>query len=81
MDPAKLVAIVTGLGGLVTACAGVLLAVRAARDKERKAAKAEIQELSTELTDERHQRLNAERHAYEMALLLARHGINPDEPA
>lgn len=78
MDPARLVAVVTGLGGLVTACGGVLLAVRAARDKERKAAKAEIEELSGQLADERHQRLAAERRNFDLALKLARHGIDPD---
>ena len=78
MDPAKLVALLTGVGGLVTAAGGVLLAVRAARDKERKAAKREIDELGGMLSDERHARLEAERRNYDLSLKLARHGIDPD---
>jgi len=77
VDPAKLVAVVTGIGGLITAVGGVLLAIRAARDKERRAAKREIDELSAMLTDERHARLTAERLVYTLSLLLAKHGIDP----
>jgi len=80
VDPAKLVAILTGVGGIVTATGGVLLAIRAARDKERKAAKSEIDELSHELSDERHQRLQAERRVYDLSLKLAQHGIDPTDP-
>jgi len=80
VDPAKLVAVITGLGGIVTAAAGVLLAVRAARDKERKAAKKEIDELSGMLSDERHHRLEAERRVYDLSLRLAQHGIDPENP-
>ena len=78
MDPAKLVALITGAAGIVTAVGGVLIAIRAARDKERKAAKAEIDDLGAMLSTERHQRLEAERRNYDLALKLARHGIDPD---
>ena len=78
MDPAKLVAILTGLGGIITAIGGILLAIRAARDKERRAAKKEIDELSTMLTDERHQRITAERRNYDLSIKLAQHGIDPE---
>ena len=80
MDPAKFVAILTGLGGLITAVGGILLAIRAARDKERRAAKREIDELSTMLTDERHARIEAERHNYDLSIKLAQHGIDPEKP-
>lgn len=80
MDPAKLVALVTGAAGIVTAVGGVLLAVRAARDKERKAAKAEIDDLAAMLSTERHGRLEAEQRNYQLALKLARHGIDPEQP-
>jgi len=80
VDPAKLVALLTGVGGLGTAAGGVLLAVRAARDKERKAAKREIDELGGMLSSERHQRLEAERRNYDLSLRLAQHGIDPEKP-
>lgn len=72
-------AIVTGIGGLVTAIGGVLLAIRAVRDRERKAAKREVDDLSSMLTDERHLRLIAERHVYDLSLRLAERGIDPDD--
>jgi hypothetical protein len=62
----------------VTATGGVLLAVRAARDNERKAAKAEMASVETMLNEERHARLEAERDRYRLELLLAKHGIDAD---
>jgi len=58
----------------------VLLAIRGARDRERKAAKREIDDLSIMLSDERHQRILAERHVYDLSIKLAEHGIDPDSP-
>jgi hypothetical protein len=72
---------ILGFAGVVSAIGGILLAVRAARDKERKAAKGEIDGLAAMLTEERHLRLTCERHVYNLTLLLARHGIDPpDDP-
>jgi hypothetical protein len=56
----------------------VLLAIRAVRDKERKAAKAELDSVDLMLTDERAQRLACERDLFRLRLLLTRHGI--EEP-
>ena len=55
-----------------------MLAIRGARDRERKAAKREIDDLGTMLSDERHQRIRAERRAYDLSIKLAEHGIDPD---
>lgn len=79
MDSLGLAAALTGLAGLVSAAAGVMLAVRAARDKERKSAKAELDDVSGMLADERRLRLACERRTYDLGLLLARHGIDPDD--
>ena len=71
-------ALLTGTAGLVTAAGGILLAVRAVRDKERKAAQAEIATLSGLLAAERHDRTAAELRAHRLEVRLARHGIDPD---
>ena len=68
---------VLGFAGIVSAIGGIMLAVRAARDKERKAAKAELDSVSGMLADERQARLECERHTYQLSLTLARHGIDP----
>jgi hypothetical protein len=63
---------------VVTAAGGILLAVRAARDKERKAARAELATVEAMLGEERHARLEAELRNHRLGMLLARHGIDPD---
>lgn len=70
---------ILGFAGVVSAVGGVMLAIRAARDKERKAAKAELDEVTGMLTSERRLRIRAERYSYDLALLLAQHGIKPPE--
>lgn len=75
MDAAGIVAIFTGFAATITAVGGILLAIRAVRDKERKAAKAELDNVNTMLVEERQQRLVAERDAYQARLKLAQHGI------
>ena len=77
MDAADWVALLTGAAGLVTAAGGVLLAVRAVRDKERKAAQEEIATLQGLLGAERRDRVDAELAAHRLEVLLARHGIDP----
>ena len=79
MSPANIVALLTGLAGLVTAAGGVLLAVRAVRDKERKAAKEEIATLTLLLDGERQARIASELRSHNLSVILARNGINPDE--
>ena len=78
MSGGNIVALVTGLAALVSAVAGVMLAVRAARSKERAASKAELDELTKMLEEERHQRIAAELDRHELKLRLAEHGIDPD---
>ena len=79
MSPANIVALLTGLAGIVTAAGGILLAVRAVRDKERRAAKEEINTLQLLLDDERKQRIDSELATHRLKLRLAQHGLNPDE--
>jgi hypothetical protein len=72
---------ILGFAGVVSAIGGIMLAIRAARDKERKAAKAELDDLSGMLSEERRLRIQAERQVFDLTLLLARHGIDPpDDP-
>lgn len=75
-----ILAIITGLGAVVSAVCGVLLAIRAARSKERQGAKEEIDQLTEMLSEERDKRVKSELHAHKMRLLLAENGIEvPDE--
>jgi hypothetical protein len=74
----NIVAIVTGCAALISAIAGVILAIRAARSKERKAAKDEIDSLTQMLNDERHARIVSELDRHELKIKLAEHGIDPD---
>jgi hypothetical protein len=66
---------------VITAAGGILLAVRAARDKERKAAQTELGSVEVMLGEERHARLVCELRQHHLELLLARHGIDPDRDA
>jgi hypothetical protein len=63
----------------VTAAGGILLAVRAVRDKERKAAQEEIRTLQGLLAGERKDRTAVELRSHRLEVLLARHGIDPDD--
>src|SRR4249919_1315222 len=74
-DLAPAIAIFSGAAGIVSAVGGIMLAVRAVRSKERKAAKAEIDELGQELSDERHKRLMLETQVYRIKLFLREHGF------
>jgi hypothetical protein len=65
----------TGVAGIVSAAGGVLLIVRAVRDKERKAAKEEYDEVSDELHEERRVRIRLEELAHAQRVLLAQSGI------
>jgi hypothetical protein len=77
MNVTDLIALLTGIAGIITAIGGVLLAIKSVRNKERKAAKEEFDNISQMLSDERRLRIEAERHNYDLALLLAEHGIKP----
>jgi hypothetical protein len=74
-DLAPAIAIFSGCAGIISAAGGIMLAIRAVRSKERKAAKAEIDELSQELADERHKRLALETQVYKIKLFLRKHGF------
>jgi hypothetical protein len=82
---AEIVAVVTGFAGIIAACGGVLLAVRAVRSKERRNAAKEYEQLVGQLDEARAAQLSAERYAHELGVLLARNGIDvpgqvPREP-
>lgn len=72
------VVIITGLAAIISAVAGVTLAIHAARNKERKAAKEEIDTLSSQLSEERDLRVKAELDRHNLRITLAQHGIDPD---
>jgi hypothetical protein len=69
------IAIITGFAGIVSAVGGMLLIVRAVRNKERKAAKQELDEVSDELHEERETRIQLEELAHQQRVLLAQSGI------
>jgi hypothetical protein len=73
---AEIVAVVTGFAGIIAACGGVLLAIRAVRSKERRNAAKEYEQLVGQLDEARAAQLSAERWAHELAVLLARNGID-----
>jgi hypothetical protein len=77
---AHIVAIVTGLAAIITACGGVFLAIRAVRSKERRSAKEDLDNVNKMLAQERHLRLQSERYSYDLALELAKHGIKVPPP-
>jgi hypothetical protein len=72
-------AIITGVAGVITAAGGILLSIRAVRDRERKAAKNELDTVNTMLAQEREQRIQAELDTYKARLKLAQHGITNGE--
>jgi hypothetical protein len=72
---ASLIALLTGLAGIIAAAGGVLLAIRAVRTRERKAAKEELDQVTTMLSQERGLRVQSERYSYHLMLTLAEHGI------
>jgi len=81
VEALNVAAIITGFAGIVTAVGGVLLAIRAVRNKERKAAKEELDTVDDMLQSERKDRIQAELQNYNLRLKLAQHGIEvPDEP-
>jgi len=73
------IALITGVAGIIAAVCGVLLAIRAFRYRDRKAAAASEGQLSDMLSTERDARLQAEAELYRAKLLLAQHGIEMDE--
>jgi hypothetical protein len=78
LDTADLIAIVTGCAALISAIAGIFLAIRAARSKERRASADEIDSLTAMLESERHQRIAAELDRHNLRIKLAQHGISED---
>jgi ferredoxin-NADP reductase len=78
MSDGDILAIVTGLGALISAVAGVVLAIHAARNKERRAYQDEVDQLSGMLKDERDLRVTAELASHRLRVQLARNGIEPE---
>jgi hypothetical protein len=77
MSTADLIALLTGIAGLIAAVGGILLAVRALKSRERKSAKQDLDTVNRMLADERRLRIDAERHNYDLLIVLAEHGIKP----
>jgi len=80
MTPADLAALITGIGGVLSAVGGVMLTVRAVRNKERKAFKEELDLVEGMLETERHEHIQAEIRNYKLRMEMAQHGIDPDVP-
>lgn len=72
----NLALVVTGLGALIAAVAGVLLVVHSVRGNERKASGQEITELSEMLDAARAETLAAKKNEYRMRQWLVEHGID-----
>lgn len=72
-----MIALLAGIAGIITAIGGILLAVRTVRNKDRKAAKDDLDQVNHMLAEERRLRIEAERHNYDLLLDLAEHGIKP----
>jgi len=67
------------MAAIIAGVGGVLLAVRAVRNKERMSAKEDMNTVTSMLADERKLRIEAEQRSYRLMLLLAQHGIDvPD---
>jgi hypothetical protein len=76
-----LAAILTGIAGIIAAAGGILLAIRAVRDRERRAAKHELDEVTGMLAVERERTIVLEAVMHEQRRTLARHGLPvPDLP-
>jgi len=73
------VAIITGLAAIISAVGGVLLTIRAVRNRERLSYKKELDTIEQMLETERHERVVAEVHNYKLRLELAEHGITPPQ--
>lgn len=76
---ADVVAIITGFAAVLTAIGGMLLAIRAVRTRERRSAKEDLAAVGAMLADERRLRIRCERRQYEMALIMAQHGLDPPD--
>ena len=74
-----MIALLTGIAGIIAAVGGVVLAVRTVRNKERKSAKEDLDTVNHMLADERRLRIDSERHTYELLVVLAENGIKPPE--
>ena len=72
-----LIAILTGLAGVVAAGGGLLLAIRAVHNRGYIAnVQHDMAQVSKMLEEERQLRLNAELTSYQLRVLLAKHGIS-----
>jgi len=77
VDYGPLAAALLAIAGLVSVLAAVLIAVRNARSKGRRAALSEADELEGLLTACRAERLEAHRVIFELREVLTAHGIDP----
>jgi uncharacterized membrane-anchored protein YhcB (DUF1043 family) len=65
----------TGLAALISGVAGVLLSIRRAKSKERKAVNDELHDVEGMLDTERKANIKCERDKHLLSLILARHNI------
>ncbi len=70
-----IIAIFTGLAAIVSGVGGILLAIRAVRDKERKAAAAELKTVESLLSEERESAIKCETNLQRLKRILIRHSI------
>ena len=75
MDPGPIAATLLALGGLVSVIAAVLIAIRNARSKGRKAALTEADELEAMLTACRAERITDGQKIYRLQTALIEAGI------
>lgn len=73
-------AIAAGMGAVITAIAGMVLVIREFRNREHKAARAEVNQLITDLYAVDNAYIELRRYNYELRQLLADKGVDVPEP-
>ncbi len=70
-----IIAILTGVAAVISGAGGILLAIRAVRDKERKAAAQELKTVESLLSEEREAAIKCETNLQRLRRILIRHSI------
>ena len=69
-----------GLAAVLTAAGGCILVIREITRRDRAAMRREMAELSTDVTELRADLVACRRYAFDLAVTMAQHGLEPDTP-
>jgi hypothetical protein len=72
--------LIAGVGAIATGAGGCLLVIHELRRRDRRALKRELDDLSVDVTELRHDIVICRRYAYMLGEKLAEHGIELPEP-